>query len=1727
MNDAEKIDTRLEDKLQDLRKNLLDISNKNKLINFKHSSRSRRIIRIVDEVPSQIYDCIVREEKGMAIKPLKGLDEPDDEKTVAFKNELELEYKNAGITKEEDFETEEEFQKKDRTLRNIVRERLGLRKIPDPKDIKSLAEFLGINSDYDLPTEQNGKKHNDLSLQTLYSVSDLNRRLLTIHSEANTNEKDKGITTLYLIFGFLEWRESPISTTKITSPLLLLPISLECKITTRGGTYRINPAGRLTINKCLDLKLNDSFKMRLPEISLDESGFLAGSIEDYFKRIESAIEKNPKWKVRRFVSLTNLDFNKVVIYEDLDPERWKSSPLSLSSTIRHVFWGDDGKSKEGSNIAVSNANFEYEDFDIDKAAIDNRENDLLIKEADSSQHAAILDAMNGNNIVVSGPPGTGKSQTITNLIAQALGRGKKVLFMCEKLAALKVVKNRLDHCEIAIPLMKGKAASLGDFCFELHSNTSKKTIHSAMAKRLEIPNSPILGYDFDQNVKNLNKKRQQLRNLSANLYKNIGNSGKNYVQAVWERERLREYFREEDDIDSFFWDKDASQYSASEITDIIEHIRLYTQQYLQIQKVFPDISQHPWHWVKSCGLSKISQREIVQKLNNILETIQKNIGVLSEICNILCLKTSVTNKIFENISLLLDIKMPDIDKKIIRRFESAEYLNKIMSELEIYSDFLNATSKAKKYTDRINELKAIIENGNIVDILNRIQSFALPIPCRTLIDIETEYANVEKTLRYLGSFFKLADKFPAVCEYDGKDFSIIGIKKIIETIKYLNKFDKKYFNFIFSEFCNEDEIKQNWNEILNESFILERELKKFQFQLNIPNLMAENRIIQSAFDLENNASFFKWIFAKEAKSARKILSNICPEFKKLPKAEKLSVAKKIAELKTRIEHFAENPYVLKISVDTLFTPDGTSVLRDYDEVIKSVWRFILLNPNFKNLILNLLSMPISSFEEFVKILEDLNVEELINILYEDNSVNNDRNISALKEEFSSRSKYLKDIIVLSNSIYLKNDIPLSGIYELKELCAQANEKYSRLNEMLEFILVLKDKTIEVINDIVRYLHVRDNITADEPLKINLLDKNFYEEFSKKISICIGKYYSNLGELKDLLKDLSNFAGGVPEFLDISKSNDISLDVFSEGIISNIKKILSHSDLLGEYCDLNEIKGQIEQDGTWNIISGAQENRMPPEKFEKVFLMAYLYTLLDRASISGISKVAEIENTRNEFNELDSKLYNENIQYIANKLLKVNLKEGVHIGSTRDYTELSLVKHEASKKQAHIPIRMYLSRALDTVMALKPCFMMSPQTVSQYLPCKGGLFDMLIIDEASQMLPSDAIAAMARSKQVVIVGDKQQLPPTNFFSANLSDLDEDVEDGESILDIADSRLSHKRMLSWHYRARHESLINFSNRNFYDNKLVVFPSSEGRSSNYGIKFIHVENGIYENGINEEEANMLISYLPDIIKTHKDKSIGIVAINQKQAELLREKFDKLMSENSEIAAYVSSWQDKLEEFFIKNLENVQGDERDVIIISFVYGQSLERNGVSGNFGPINKQNGYRRLNVLFSRAKEEIHVFTSMSYEQVKVNAENLPSSNGPSALKNYLYYAANGGMEENENSHETPVNDFEASVGNFLKRKGFNVRYQVGSIGYYIDIVIDSNTGKHIIGIECDGAQYHSSKSARDRDKLRQDQLENLGWKIYRVWSTDWFHNRNLAEQRLLNAVNEAFQNQPIQ
>ena len=434
------------------------------------------------------------------------------------------------------------------------------------------------------------------------------------------------------------------------------------------------------------------------------------------------------------------------------------------------------------------------------------------------------------------------------------------------------------------------------------------------------------------------------------------------------------------------------------------------------------------------------------------------------------------------------------------------------------------------------------------------------------------------------------------------------------------------------------------------------------------------------------------------------------------------------------------------------------------------------------------------------------------------------------------------------------------------------------------------------------------------------------------------------------------------------------------------------------------------------------------------------------------------------------------------------------------------------------------------MVAKPCFMMSPLSVAQYLEPGRFQFDIVIMDEASQILPENAIGAIMRSApegSVVIVGDPKQLPPTNFFREAAQD-DNDGNDGTSmqqmasILDaflfIADCSNGdfRKRQLRWHYRSRHESLIAFSSKYFYGSKLVIFPLPWHYSKDLGIRYERVDGYLVDRR-NTIEAQAIARRAAEILKSGSGESLGIVAMNVQQQDEIIMCFDELQKEDPELKDICNVWE-KTAPVFIKNLENVQGDERDVILISMTYGPDKDTNKVAQRFGPINKADGWRRLNVLFTRARKRMHVFSSMNSGDVLAKSED---KRGVHALRDFLQYCEQGHLHQPTITGRLPDNDFEIAVMQALQKHGYECAPQVGVNGFFIDVAVKypGRPEQFMMGIECDGATYHSSKSVRDRDRLRQKILENLGREIQRIWSADWFKNPETALKPILERLDE--------
>ncbi|GAA2342716.1 hypothetical protein GCM10010246_30110 [Streptomyces cuspidosporus] len=461
----------------------------------------------------------------------------------------------------------------------------------------------------------------------------------------------------------------------------------------------------------------------------------------------------------------------------------------------------------------------------------------------------------------------------------------------------------------------------------------------------------------------------------------------------------------------------------------------------------------------------------------------------------------------------------------------------------------------------------------------------------------------------------------------------------------------------------------------------------------------------------------------------------------------------------------------------------------------------------------------------------------------------------------------------------------------------------------------------------------------------------------------------------------------------------------------------------------------------------------------------------------------------------------------------------------------LIVRQAQLKRKHMPVRELLSRTREVVRSIKPCFMMSPLTVSQFLPADYH-FDVVIFDEASQVRPADAINCIYRAGSLVVAGDERQLPPTSFFDSAVEDdsdeYDEDVpESFESLLDACKAGALNVLPLRWHYRSRHEDLITFSNREFYRNSMVTFPGATEHGNHVGVAFYHAEGGTYDRGgrrDNPVEAELVAQRVIHHFDTRPDRTLGVVALSQAQASAIDLAVQQARLSRPDLDDRFT--EDRLDGFFVKNLESVQGDERDVVIMSVGYGPD-EHGKLTQHFGPINKGGGWRRLNVAVTRARYRMEVVASF-------HGDMLGDSQNESVqyLKRYLQYAKDGpsvlAQDVVQPDDAAPESPFEESVLNVLRDWGYDVQPQVGVAGFRIDMGLrhPDAPGSYALGIECDGAMYHSSKAARDRDRLREEVLRGLGWKLHRIWGTDWYRGRAAAEQRLREAVEQAVAADPL-
>ena len=1612
-------ETDIRAKIESSRKELLDLSLRNALLNYR--PLSARGVEVVGENVTQVFNTLVDAKRAMTFQPA-GEDEGD--RTLDF----------------------------------------------------SWAE----------PEIVPSANQKDRGLQTGETATALQRRLLNTYRLANSAIEETGVNTLFLGMGMLRWYESDSSQEERLAPLVLVPVRLE-----RSGVrarFNLQYTGDdLGVNLSLLEKAREDLALYLP--SRDALEPLDGQDIDvaaYIARVEEVVRQSApsRWSVEpdRIV-LGFFSFNKLLMYLDL------GLPSVIDNKIISALFGDHGFAEPQSAIGS------HESLD-DRL---NPRDVFHVLDADSSQVLAIHDAGRGRNMVIQGPPGTGKSQTIANIIAEAVARGKRTLFVSEKMAALEVVKRRLDNI------------GLGNACLELHSHkTNKRETLNELRRTLNLSPQMTVTDGLGGNLlEQLSRTRSQLNEYAEAVNIPVGKSGVAPYYAFGELLALD-------------YDKSANAIARRKIPDITEWSGADLQ---RKREVVEDLRLR----LHNCGVPNLHPlwgsrlRLLLPDTRTELQVrIETTLGQLSR------LSTAVK-------------ELADATQLACPETVSAAY------------DLLTASQRAVGAPDTtaLNLKDSLWESSG-----------------RTVWDlveagVQWQWMRGTRILSASDALQVLADNSGALANtmhLDHPDSAAGAIDLLAAAKCATGAPDADGLDLSAPQWESHGE---RFQQLLSRG-LRWRGIRTEHDSVLLPQ--AWDTDFQHARLVLNTdgRSLLKRLFSSDYKRVKKQLAAAMRG--ELPRGidRQISLVDAIGE-EQRLRAEINGQYAdIVPAIGRLWNGHET----DWEAIEPAIrwWLAVLadvatgrvpsgaiqllrklesrLDPASLQPMIVTLGSAIARYETCAE-----ELKEVLDVAY-DAAQGGSHDISRLPYEQQRQ--------LISG---LLEQCP-PGHHETAKPKGRADPSIRKTPEELA------NETMRLHSDVGPVLgshwhRVDTNWEAIAPAVLWWLDVLVEASAGSITKGAIGH-----------LQDLTRRTGGVPrdwlaqaellrgaledypvpvEELQSALDMDNQLRFGSSGGLtllpfSEQRQILQEWDAnLARLQDLAAFNAGAEialKEGLQEVVTVAAIDSAAATSLTRWFERAWYESIVETAlserpalrNFDGQLHEGRIER----FKSIDRQSLEYNRGRVASahrrrasrpnqlpsRLVRSDSAPGADLVRERQ-NQLRVLQREIQKRARHKPIRQLLNEAGRIIQDLKPVFMMSPLSIANYLDPDSVAFDLVVFDEASQVRPVDALGALLRADKAVVVGDSRQLPPSSFFDRMVQSNDNDDEgesvtaDIESILGLFASRGAPSRGLRWHYRSRHESLIAFSNQEFYDGELVIFPSPDAGRQATGLRFHHLPDAVYDRGrsaANQREAEAVAKAVMEHAVTAPGLSLGVAAFSQPQARAIEDRLEVLRLQDDSAEEFFATH--PKEPFFVKNLENVQGDERDVIFISVGYGRD-PTGQVSMNFGPLNNQGGERRLNVLITRAKHQCHVFANLRADDIDLSRTR---SVGVRALKKFLAYAETGVMPvdvpyQSDFSVDSP---FQREVARRLESLGYQVHQEVASGGKFVDIgIVDpQRPGRYIIGIECDGASYHSSHSARDRDRLREEVLEGLGWRLHHVWSTDWFTNPERELGRTIEAIEKA-------
>ncbi len=1649
------------ERIELLRPRLLDTTRRNPLINNVLTARTASFVRIVDEKPQSFIE-ILNSESAMALQPLPPLDdEPPDERTpafiTAFENAQGIDEKYIAELEKIDFDSDESaFEKQeklDRELKDRIRAQLELPPRPasgQHYDLINHAKIHKINPSFTLPDPSataTDDRFDDLALQTLLLPANLQSRLGRIYSKARTYREERGLEVVYVAVGYLDWcmPDTDPERDSFRSPIALIPVVLDRTRSPQGEIYEIRQLSGIRFNPVLSHKLRHEAKLDIDEIIQCFEGEDI-DIEAAFELIVSKKPKRMKWNVKRQATFGIFPFQGIDQYYDL---RTSDIDFSEFPVLKELMLGRESGS-EGCSFTES-------DTESEEAV---RVVPNIVLDADSSQFLALLKVASGDNLALEGPPGSGKSQTIVNAIANALQCGKRVLFVAQKVTALDVVYARLQALgldKFVLPMVGTKADS--DAFYQalmerLETRSTGRSPGDASIRRQLVRHRDVLADYIDLLTSRVAGTQITVHELWGLCVENHDAQSKLPLAFKTLPVDLKKY---------------AESFGVPEFKAACADLIGWADELLELS--IPPGS--PWASVDllDIDIAKVNEANArgmlaEQELNHVLGAID--------------------SQALTTLFAILD------------RYSLSEVLPVLRlgqhwagTEVEYWRDIVHGRDEAyrelSQFDELYRELESICEaNSSLVDEAIRLA------PAAPLFRVYSEFLERLSLSSFEGPFLRAAR---SEIEHElAIAFDLFAKRELLDRMQvHLDPpslyqasearqrlFSNDWF-FGFAETLSMASIQRD----LKDGQIAAK--KAFALLGKDQGLPAARSVTQVQRTIES-AGFF----ARRFRPYKTAVNTACSWLRCTPREiTKEALTDDLKELAS-----ASSAWEDTALADFLPQPEA--------EVVKSIAEVQRELSAFTGLLIGL-----GLSESQVSVL-------LTTPLVDDLAVNLRQmgHVPAAWSDIKAKRETLTD-----NLTWIRNNEDL--LAEAEKVCV--SERVWSVDEMrrLSVVCDAAKERVSKFDALVASLGVPDVDTLIEQREPLLELSRVASSGDKQIiEGLLLEPASPVGLALDEIKERAAEVESLSDRLSSGKAEQRSSNSFCEAV-RYLTSHLKDSDGFNLVIQRRSIVTTSNQYGLGSILSAlVGEGRL--EDAQILVPGALSYYLRARAEVEHGDRMLNFSGTtlksaREKLQQTDRKLIAMSPETVsASAIAQADPPEGIGYGRKSDYTEMALLRHELQKKR-RIPPRKLLKRANSALAELFPCWMMVPSAVAQHLPRKN-MFDLVIIDEASQMTPETSISALMRASQAMICGDTNQLPPTNFFKglSSTEDEDEDVAtDEESILELANTQFHPKHRLRWHYRSRHEELISFSNHYVYDDDLVIFPSPGGTGDKMGVGIVQV-NGTFSRGLNPAESQVMADHIAEFMRSSPHRSLGAVVMNQSQMEHLDALVLRLAEHDSAVADYIDYWADKddgLEKFFVKNLENVQGDERDVIFIGTVYGRD-NLGKFYQRIGPINGSSGKRRLNVLFSRAKEQIVTFSSIPLDQFNPSDTN----EGARLLKLWLQFSQSKRLGErvvHDDRRGVPDSPFEEHVISAVESLGFEPVAQVGVSNYYIDIGVKHSDYPfgYICGIECDGATYHSSKSARDRDRLREEVLQRLGWDLYRIWSTDWFRDPYGERERL--------------